>query len=79
MPQRRIVGLRFERVGRVFYFDPGDLELQLNDRVAVMDDGAQVGRVVIAPDQVLETGFREPLKLILGKAAAEDLREPGKV
>jgi hypothetical protein len=38
-----------------------------------------VGRVVIAPDQVLETGFNERLQPLLRKAMAEDVRELGRV
>ena len=30
-----VVGIRFKRAGRVYYFDPADNELQANDQVVV--------------------------------------------
>jgi cell fate regulator YaaT (PSP1 superfamily) len=78
MPQVRIVGVRFRRAGRVFYFDPGELELRIDDRVvAETDEGPQVGRVVISPDQVMESGFRESLAPLLRQATEDDVRELG--
>ena len=31
----RVIGVRFERSGKMFYYDPGDLEVRLLDRVVV--------------------------------------------
>ena len=52
MPQ--IVGVRLTTAGRVHYFDPNGLKLQVGDRVTVEDDhGEARGEVVISADQVL--------------------------
>lgn len=66
-----VVGLRFERADRVHYFDPGDLELELGDRVmADTESGPREGVVVIAPDQVLYSDVRSPLRPVLHKVAS---------
>ena len=70
-----VVGVRFRRAGRVYYFDPTGFELELNDWVVVETErGTEVGRVVIAPKQVLSSEVTEPLKPVVRKAEEEDLR-----
>ena len=69
-----IVGVRFRRAGRVYYFDPADIELELNDWVVVETErGTEVGRVVISPKQVLSSEITEPLRPVLRRAEEEDL------
>jgi len=66
-----VVGLRFERADRVHFFDPGDLELEPGDRVvAETEAGPREGVVVIAPDQVLYSDVRGPLRPILSKSGS---------
>lgn len=68
-----IVGIRFKRAGRVYYFDPGNLDLQVNDEVVVETArGSEAGRVVIAPKQVLESEIPEPLKPVLRRLEESD-------
>ncbi|MFH1485240.1 MAG: stage 0 sporulation family protein [Chloroflexota bacterium] len=68
-----VVGIRFKRAGRVYYFDPVGLELDINDDVVVETSrGLEMGRVVIAPRQVLDSDIAEPLKPVVRKAEAED-------
>jgi len=74
MPE--VVGLRFRRMEPVSYFDPAGLELDIDDQVvAEGTHGLALGRVVIAPKQVLVSELTEPLKPILRKATPEDLRQ----
>ncbi|MDM8000155.1 MAG: stage 0 sporulation family protein [Dehalococcoidia bacterium] len=69
-----VVGVRFQRAGRVYYFAPGDLELRVNDQVvAETERGPKLGRVVIAPRQVMASQLTEPLKPVLRLATPEDL------
>ena len=71
-----IVGVRFKRTGRVYYFDPAGIELDLNDWVVVeTEHGVEVGRVVISQKQVLSSEITEPLKPVLRKAEEEDIRQ----
>lgn len=69
-----IVGVRFKRAGKVYYFDPAGIDLEINDCVVVETTrGIELGHVVIAPKQVLADEVAKPLKPILRKAEAEDI------
>ena len=70
----RIVGIRFKRAGRIYYFDPGAHPLEQEEMVIVeTSKGTELGRVVIAPGDVAESEVTEPLKPVLRKASAEDI------
>ncbi len=69
-----IVGVRFKRAGRVYYFDPADIELKVSDHVVVKTTrGLELGQVVIAPEQVLASEIEVPLKPVVRKAEPEDI------
>jgi cell fate regulator YaaT (PSP1 superfamily) len=69
----RIVGVRFKRAGRVYYFDPGQHLLERDELVVVETaKGTELGRVVISPTDVAESEITEPLKPVLRKATADD-------
>lgn len=69
----RIVGVRFQRSGRVHYYDGGDLELQVNDPVVVeAEGGSRVGWVAIGPGQLLHSDLKGPLPRVLRKATLEE-------
>lgn len=72
----QVVGVRFKRAGRVYYFDPTAVELNVGDWVVVETErGLEVGKVVIAPKQVLSSEITEPLKPVLRLASEQDLRQ----
>lgn len=72
MPE--VIGVRFKRAGRVYYFDPAGIEVNAGDWVVVETGrGPELGRVVISPKQVLANEITEPLKPVLRKAEEEDL------
>ncbi len=69
-----VVGVRFKRAGKVYYFDPAGIDLELSDRVVVETTrGLELGQVVISPAQVLASELTEPLKSVVRKAEAEDV------
>ncbi len=69
-----IVGIRFKRAGRVYFFDPAGIDLAVNDHVVVKTSrGLELGQVVIAPEQVLDSELSEPLKPVVRKAEPEDI------
>jgi len=69
-----IVGVRFKRAGKVYYFDPAGIELEANDRVVVETTrGPELGQVVISPKQVLASEVSKPLKPVVRKAEPEDI------
>lgn len=68
-----IVGVRFKRAGRAYYFDSAGIELEVNDFVVVETiRGLELGRVVVIPSQVKANGITKPLKPVVRKAEAED-------
>jgi len=68
-PQVKIVGVRFKRAGRIYYFDPKDFDLAVSDCVVVETArGLEVGRVVLSPRQVLVNEVEAPLKAVIRKA-----------
>jgi len=70
-----IVGIRFKRAGRIYYFDPAGIDLEVNDYVVVKTArGLELGWVVIAPKQVLASELTEPLKPVMRKAEPEDIK-----
>jgi len=69
-----IVGVRFKRAGKVYYFDPAGVDLQVNDYVVVQTTrGLELGQVVIAPKQVLASEVSSQLKPIARKAEDKDV------
>ena len=74
MPE--IIGVRFKQAGKVYYFDPAGIDMEVGDSV-VLDTGRgpELGRVVIAPKQVPDNEITEPLKPVLRKAGEEDLNK----
>jgi len=70
-----IVGIRFRRAGKVYYFDPAGIDLEVNDSVVVKtSQGLELGRVVISPKQVLASEVDKPLKRVIRKAEPEDIK-----
>jgi cell fate regulator YaaT (PSP1 superfamily) len=68
-----IVGVRFKRAGRIYYFDSAGIELEVNDHVVVETTrGLELGWVIVIPSQVRANGITTPLKSVVRKAEAED-------
>jgi cell fate regulator YaaT (PSP1 superfamily) len=73
-----IVGVRFKRTGRIYYFDPSGFDLHIDDQVVVeTSKGSEIGSVVIAPRQVLDSEIQDPLRPVQRKATSDDLRQLG--
>ncbi|HEY8172392.1 MAG TPA: stage 0 sporulation family protein, partial [Dehalococcoidia bacterium] len=73
--QRVPVGVRFKEAGKVYYFDAGQHSLDVGNYVVVeTSHGLEIGRVVVAPDQVLVSEIKETLKPIQRIATPEDLK-----
>lgn len=71
-----IVGIRFKRAGKVYYFDPAGIDLEVNDHVIVETSrGLELGRVVIAPQQVVASEETGSLKPIVRKAEPDDVKQ----
>lgn len=71
-----VVGIRFKPAGKIYYFDPTGIPLDLEDGVIVETArGMEYGSVVIAPRSVDSAEVVQPLKPIIRKATAKDLRQ----
>ncbi len=69
----KIVGVRFRHAGKIYYFDPLDLELEVSMHVIVETArGVEMGTVLIAPKEVEDDMVVQPLKPIIRIAGEED-------
>jgi cell fate regulator YaaT (PSP1 superfamily) len=69
-----VVGVSFRRVGKVYYFDPGELSLREGDFViAETARGVEFGEIMIAPREVPENELVAPLKMVIRVATGDDL------
>ncbi len=72
--QRVPVGVRFKEAGKIYYFDARGFDIDVGQYVVVdTTHGQEVGRVVIAPDQVIASEIKETLKPIVRIATPEDI------
>ena len=68
-----VVGVRFKQAGKIYYFGPGDLDIQKDDDVIVETArGVEYGRAVIGPREVEDSAVVLPLKLVQRKATDAD-------
>lgn len=71
-----VVGVRFKKAGKVYYFDPSGVALQRDDNVIVETArGVEYGQVVSGPKAVPETELVLPLKKVIRKATAVDAKQ----
>ncbi|MFP5116217.1 PSP1 domain-containing protein [Bacillaceae bacterium C204] len=68
-----VVGVRFKKAGKIYYFDPGDLSIEKDDFVIVETvRGVEYGKAVIARKQVEEHDVVLPLKKVVRIADPKD-------
>jgi cell fate regulator YaaT (PSP1 superfamily) len=68
-----VVGVRFKRAGKIYYFDPNDLVLSLEQEVIVETArGLECGRVKIGPKKVSQEDITPPLKKVIRVATEKD-------
>lgn len=69
----RVIGVRFRTAGKVYYFDPGKLNIKRNDHVIVETArGIEYGTVVGDPKEEQEDKVVQPLKSVLRVATPKD-------
>ncbi|WP_277300965.1 PSP1 domain-containing protein [Veillonella montpellierensis] len=74
-----IVGVRFKKAGKIYYFSPGTINLELHDGVIVETArGLEYGTVVIGPRMVADDAVVQPLKTVIRKATAKDMKQVNK-
>lgn len=69
----KVVGIRFKKAGKVYYFLPGGIDLNLGDSVIVETArGMEFGKVVLPLREIPPEEIVSPLKEVLRKATTED-------
>ncbi len=68
-----IVGIKFKKAGKTYYFSPGELSLQTGDEVVVETArGIEWGEIVTGPREVPDEEVVQPLKKVMRKLNEED-------
>lgn len=71
----KIIGVRFKPTGKVYYFDPGNFEVNRGDFVVVETSrGIEYGEVMQGTKEVEESVVTKPLKGVLRIATKDDTR-----
>lgn len=69
----RVVGIRFQKAGKIYYFDPCDFDLETGMHVIVETArGVEMGTVLLPPRDVEDEKVIQPLKPVLRVATDED-------
>lgn len=72
---KKIVGVRFKKPGKIYFFDPENLELNMGDSVIVETAmGEELGEVVIKNRELPDEKITNPLKKVVRIANAQDLK-----
>ncbi len=70
---KRVIGVRFRTAGKIYYFDPGKLDIRKNDHVIVETArGIEYGTVVGDPREEEDDKVVQPLKPVLRVATPKD-------
>lgn len=68
-----IIGVRFRKSGKIYYFDPLDFLIEKGDHVIVETArGVEYGTVVLAPREITDDKVVQPLKPVIRLATTED-------
>lgn len=71
---KKIVGVRFKKPGKIYFFDPQDFEINKNDNVIVETAmGEEMGYVVVTKREIEESKLTTPLKKVVRIASKEDM------
>ncbi len=68
-----VVGVRFKKAGKIYYFDPDNIEVEKYSNVIVETArGIEYGEVVVGPKEVSEDEIIAPLKKVIRVVTDED-------
>ena len=71
----RVVGVRFKKTGKIYYFDPKDLQIQTGDHVIVETArGVEYGWVAKGPIEIEDSEISGTLKPVIRLATEKDKR-----
>lgn len=71
-----VIGVRFKKAGKIYYFNPSDLDIKKGDFVVVETArGVEFGECVIGMKNISEEEIVSPLKNVIRKAEPEDIEK----
>ncbi|MBU3159561.1 stage 0 sporulation family protein [Clostridium frigoris] len=71
-----VIGVRFKKAGKIYYFSPNDIDIKKEDRVIVETvRGIEFGECVIGIKEIKEDDIVSPLKCVIRKATDEDAQK----
>ena len=74
MPQ--IVGVKFKYTGKIYYFNPGELNLKVGQLVlAKTSRGIEIGKIVLSNRNLFDDKISMDLKDIIRVATQKDIEE----
>lgn len=70
---KKVTGVRFKKVGKIYFFDPGELKLE-KDMNVIVDTamGEEYGQVVIAEKEIDDSEVTDSLKKVIRIATEKD-------
>ncbi len=72
----KVIGVRFRTAGKIYFFDPGKLNIKKGDNVIVETArGVEFGTVVGEPKEMEEDKIIQPLKPVLRVATEKDKKQ----
>lgn len=74
LPKVEVIGVRFKKAGKVYYFAPGDLKLKIGDAAVVETArGPELGDIACGRKMVREKDIVQPLRPVIRAATKEDI------
>ncbi len=71
-----VVGIRFKKAGKIYYFAPNGIDMVRGDRVIVETvRGTEIGMVEMDKKEIEESSFNTELKPVLRRATQEDCKQ----
>ncbi|MDD4873658.1 MAG: stage 0 sporulation family protein [Dehalococcoidales bacterium] len=75
-----VVGVKFKKAGKIYFFDPSGIELKIDDCVVVETArGMEVGQLAKNIIKVFDNMVTRPLKPVIRKATNEDMENAAKL
>jgi len=72
----KVVGIRFKKAGKIYFFDPEDISLAKEDgAIGETARGVEFGLVAVDPLEVEESEIVAPLKKVIRKATEQDMKQ----
>jgi len=69
-----IVGIMFQKNDTVHYYDPAGIEMEVGNKVIChLDNGKEIGEVIVPPVDISESDIATPLNRVIRKATYYDL------